>query len=575
MSGFDLEGDLDDVVRSDASDADKLRELTRRSFLIKSSAMAAAAAGLSGGLASSAFARAARYEATAAAAPTLTIASSGAWQGFDPLNLAYIANGPSMELLSACAGTLVQVFLPPSLAAAQKAAAAGKLNGTPALAKSWTVSPDGTTYTFHLQPNAMSGYGNPLVAEDVIWSIERYLSVPTSVTAFLLGLGLITTTSQVTQVDTKTVQIKLPSAPPAYFLPVLGLVWLSIYDSTEVKTHATTSDPYAGTWLTTNIAGHGKYKLESVVTNQSAVLVPNPGFYGAKSKYAKVVQEGVNDQSGRLQLLLTGSAQYAEELTALQLQQVKKNKSDAVTAFTSTRVAFLVLDNKTAPFDTVEVRQGIAMAIPYQEILTSVYKGFALPWKSAFIPWLQGSSDKYWKYNTNPKAAAKALASVKGMSITLTYVEGFGSGQLIAILVQQALNNAGLNCQLQGLLRAEADKLKVTFQIPFFVDDSDSPAVPHPLYNLQYLYTTTAFQNMARYSNSQIDALTAQLEKIPAKNLAAQNKVIDKCNKILMNDLPYIPIAYTGTFGAEAKTVGGVGGNEVGLVYIPSLTPAS
>jgi len=40
-----------------------------------------------------------------------------------------------------------------------------------------------------------------------------------------------------------------------------------------------------------------------------------------------------------------------------------------------------------------------------------------------------------------------------------------------------------------------------------------------------------------------------------------------------MHDLPYIPIAYTGTFGAEAKTVHHVGGDEVGLVYIPSLTP--
>jgi peptide/nickel transport system substrate-binding protein len=326
--------------------------------------------------------------------------------------------------------------------------------------------------------------------------------------------------------------------------------------------------------LTSNIAGHGKYRLVSTVPNQSAVLEPNPGFYGAKSKFAKVIQEGVNDQSSRLQLLLTGSAQYAEELTAQQLVQVRKTKSTAVTPFTSTRVAFLVMDNTKAPFNSVAVRQGIALAIPYQAILSSVYNGFAKPWKSAFIPWFQGSSDKYWKYNTNLKAAEKALKSVKGTSITLTYVEGFGSGQLIAVLVQQALNAAGLNCQLQGLLRAEADKLKVTFQIPFFVDDSDSPAVPHPLYNLQYLYTTKAFQNMARYSNPQIDALTTSLEKTPAKNIAAQNKIVDQCNKILMHDLPYIPIAYTGTFGAESKKVSHVGGDEVGLVYIPNLTPA-
>jgi peptide/nickel transport system substrate-binding protein len=572
MHSINNKDDLDAIVRSGASDEEKLRELTRRSFLVKSTALATAAAGLSGGLARSALA--ATRTATAAAAPTLTLASSGAWQGFDALNLAYIANGPSMELLSACAGTLVQVFLPPSLPAAQRAAASGKLNGTPALAKSWSVSRDGTTYTFHLQPHAASGFGNPLVAEDIIWTIERHLSVPTSVTAFLLGLGLITKPSQVTAINNKTVQIQLPTAPPAYFLQILGLVWLSVYDSTEAKKNATSSDPYAAKWLTTNIAGHGKYRLISTVTNQSAVLEPNPGYWGAKSKFAKIVQEGVSDQSSRLQLLLSGSAQYAEELTAQQLVEVRKNKATAATTFTSTRVAFLVMDNTKPPFNSAAVRQGIAKAIPYQEILSSVYKGFAKPWKSAFIPWFQGSSDKYWNYHTDLKAAAQLLRSVKGQSVTLTYVEGFGSGQLIAVLVQQALNAAGLNCQLQGLLRAQADKLKVTFQIPFFVDDSDSPAVPHPLYNLQYLYTTKAFQNMARYSNPQIDALAARLEKTPAKNLAAQNKIIDQCNKILMKELPYIPIAYTGTFGAESKKVSHVGGDEVGLVYIPSLTPA-
>ncbi len=570
MSFVNDNNDLDAVVRSSASDEAKLRELTRRSFLVRSSALAAAAAGgLSGGFARSAVAA---TRASAAAAPTLTVASSGAWQGFDPLNLAFIANGPSMELLAACAGTLTHVFLPAGESAARKAAAAGKLDGTPYLAKGWDITHGGKVYTFHLQPHAVSGYGNPLTSEDIVWTIERHLSVPTSVTAFLLSLGGITKPTQIRAINAKTVRINLPAVPPAYFLQILGLVWLSIYDSKEAKKHATSSDKYASHWLTTNIAGHGKYKLQSTVPNQSAVLVPNPGWYATKSRYSKVVQEGVNDQSGRLQLLLSGSAQYAEELTALELAKVQTNSGTVVTPFTSTRVAFLVLDNKTPPFDSVEVRQGIAKAIPYAQILSSVYKGFAKPWKSAFIPWFQGSTDKYWNYQTDQKAAAQLLASAKGQSVTLTYVQGFGSGQLIAVLVQQALNAVGLNCQLQGLLRAQADKLKVSFQIPFFVDDSDSPAVPHPLYNLQYLYTTKAFQNMARYSNPQIDALATRLAA--THSISAQNKIVDQCNKILMHDLPYIPIAYTGTFGAESKKVSHVGGDEVGLVYIPNLTPA-
>ena len=565
-------------VRQQPADLSRLQHLTRRHFLLKSSsALALTAVGgvlldaCGGSSSSSSGASTASGGGGSSASKTLTIAAAGAWQGFDVTNSAYIANGPSMEALAACAETLTQVYLPPRFSAATAAAQSGKLNGQPLLAKSWTISDKGSTYTFHLQPDAKSGYGNPLTSADVVWSIDRFLGSPTSVAAFLLTLCLVSKSSQVVAVDDHVVEFRLPSAPPVYFLQILGLVWLSIADSTEAKKHATKSDPYANKWMTTNIAGHGQYMIQSSVPNKTVILVPNPGYYGAKAAYGKIVQEGVDDQSARLQLLLTGTAQYAEELTPLQLTQVAKSSSTSVTPFTSTRSAFLVMNNTKPPFDKPEVRQAIARAIPYDSILASVYRGYAKLWKSAFVPWMQGSSDKYWDYETDAAAAAKGLASVKGTQVTLSYVEGFGAGQQIAVLIQQALNAAGLNCQLQGLNRALADKLKVTFQIPFFIDDSDSPAAPDALYTLQYLYTTKGFQNMARYSNSSVDSLTAQLAKVPAKNLAAQNRIIDKCNRLLMQELPYIPIAYTGTLGAEAKTLGGVGGTEVGLVYYPKL----
>ena len=50
----------------------------------------------------------------------------------------------------------------------------GKL--VPSLAASWTVSPDATTYTFKLQPNAKFHNGDPIEAKDVKWSWERALN---------------------------------------------------------------------------------------------------------------------------------------------------------------------------------------------------------------------------------------------------------------------------------------------------------------------------------------------------------------------------------------------------------------
>ena len=186
--------------------------------------------------------------------------------------------------------------------------------------------------------------------------------------------------------------------------------------------------------------------------------------------------------------------------------------------------------------------------------------------ETLITPWFQGATDQYWKYETNLAAARAQLASVKGMQVTLSYVQGFGAGQQIAILVQKGLNAAGLNCQLEGLLRAVADQRKVQGGIDFFVDDSDSPAVPSPLYNLQLYFTTTSFQNtLSHYQNPDIDKLAKSLAKNP--NLNQQAHIANLAQKILMRDLPFIPIAYTGTNGAHAKSLSGIRSHEIGLPY--------
>lgn len=554
-----------------------LQRLTRRALLARSSA----AAGLlfAGGGALSACGSSTKQttgsHTNSPATPTkvVTVAAAGAWQGFDMANPAFIANGPSLEIVQATCDTLVEVRLPASFAAAKAAADAGKLNGAPALASSWTALDGGHVYEFHLQRHAGSGFGNPLTAEDVVWSMHRLLSIPGAIGGALLGLTGLTKPSQVTAMSTHTLRFRFPAPPPAYFLQILGLPWLYVIDSVEAKKHATRSDPWATKWLRTHTAGHGMYVLQSTVPNKTAVLVPNPHYYGQKAPFAKITQVGVDDQSSRVELLLTGNAQYAEELTPLQLSKVASTGGMEVTRFTSTRVAFLVMNNTIPPFNTPELRQAIARAIPYDTIISTVYKGFAQPWRSAFIPWFQGSSDRYWQYHTDPAAAAAGLKSVKGMSVTLNYAEGFGAGQQIAVLVQQALNAAGLQVQLQGLTRAVADQKTVSKEgIPFYIDEGDSPAAPDPLYNLQYLYESPGLQNMAHYSNPQINRLTAQLAK--TSGLAAQNAIVDHANRILMHDLPYIPLAYTGTIGASAKALGNVSGTEVGLVYYPNLAPA-
>jgi peptide/nickel transport system substrate-binding protein len=371
---------------------------------------------------------------------------------------------------------------------------------------------------------------------------------------------------QMKVVNPLTLEIQLAAPPPPYFLHILGLPWVPIFDSTEAKKHATSSDPFAQDWLDKNIAGFGPYRLKSTVPGRRVILEANPNYWGGVRKIKTIIQDGIDDSGSRLQLLLSGTADYAEELTPLQLDRVARHPKTAVTNFTSTRVAFLTMNVTKPPFNTPQLRQAIARAIPYDDILKTVYRGRARRWKTLITPWFQGATDEFWRYDTDLNAARAELAPVKGTQVTLSYVKGFGAGEQIAILVQKGLNAAGLNCQLEGLLRAVADQRKIQGQIDFFVDDSDSPAVPSSLYNLQLYFTTTAFQNaLSHYQNPDIDTLVKSLAKNP--HLNQQTRIIRIAQKILMRDLPFIPIAYTGTNAAHVKNLTGIRAHEIGLPY--------
>ena len=494
---------------------------------------------------------------------TMYVASSGAFQGFNPDKPATIASGPSLQNVIACYDSLTDVAIPADYAAAKKLGAKG-YPALPKLARSWDVTSGGKVYRLHLRPNVRSGRGNRFTANDVVWSLSKAMDGK-FVAAFLLALCGILKPDQLKVVNPLTLDITLAAAPPPYFMQILGLPWLPIFDSTEAKKHATSSDAFAQDWLDKNIAGFGPYRLVSTIPGKRSILEANPNYWGKKPQITRITQDGVDDSGSRLQLLLSGVADYVEELTPLQLDQVARSSRAEVTNFTSTRVAFLVMNNLKAPFNTPALRQAIARAIPYNDILKTVYRGRARRWKTLITPWFQGATDQYWRYDTNLNAARTGLASVKGTQVTLNYVKGFGAGEQIAILIQKGLNAAGLNCQLEGLLRAVADQRKVQGQLDFFVDDSDSPAVPSPLYNLQLYFTATAFQNMAHYKNPDIDTLAKNLAKNP--NLNQQSNIVKIAQRILMRDLPFIPIAYTGTNGAHAKILGGLRSHEIGLPY--------
>lgn len=506
----------------------------------------------------------------AAGSTTFTVASSGACQGFNPDKPATIASGPSMTMVIACYDSLTDVVIPNTTEDAAKAFAKG-LPVTGKLAEKWEASKDGKTWRFYLRKGVKSHAGNTLTVDDIVWSFDKAIK-GNFVAAFLLALlnGVADTSKQIKKIDDLTFDLTLANAPNSNFLPIFGLPWIPIYDSQAAKKGATDKDPYAQDWLNANVAGFGPYKLNQWVQGQRVVLDPHAGYWGGTPNLGKIVQNAVDDSSARLQLLLSGQADYADELTAVQLDQLDKNSKTKVTRFASTRVAFLAVPNNAEPYNTADFRKGMAMAIPYDQIVNTVYRGRAERWKTLITPWFQGATDEFWKYDTNP-TAAKAALSKYSKGITLSYIQGVGPAQEMAILIQKGFNDAGLKTELRALDLASANTAKTQGTIGLWIDTTDSPAVPSVLYTMQLYFTSTAFQNnLSNYKNPDMDKLAKVLAANPDPK--QQRKIIRIVQQKLLNDLPLIPLVYTGTLAGQSKRITGVRAHEIGLPYYQDIS---
>jgi len=162
-------------------------------------------------------------------------------------------------------------------------------NGTvePVLSKDYTVSDDGLTYTFKLQPGVKFHSGAPLTSKDVKFSIER-VAAPESKSSRKSSLKTIT---GIETPDDETVVVKLSSR--SISLPYnLSYVWVVNDEATDFQSKEDGTGPYA---------------LEDWRRGSSLAIKRFDDYWGTKPKNEEVVFQYFTDASALNNALLTGS----------------------------------------------------------------------------------------------------------------------------------------------------------------------------------------------------------------------------------------------------------------------------
>ncbi|MDY3330879.1 MAG: ABC transporter substrate-binding protein [Pelistega sp.] len=292
----------------------------------------------------------------------------------------------------------------------------------PGLASAWE-NIDTNTWKVTLRPDIKWSNGEPLTAEDIIFSIERARSVPGSVAPFTT---YVRTIESVTAQDPQTLIFK--TSQPTPDLP-LNLASIYIVNKKAVDGTAT-EDFNSGKAL----VGTGPYTLDSYTPGKGFIAKANPHYWGEKVLWDKVDYRYTSDAAARTAALLAGDVDVIDKVSFADLKTLQNDQRVNVFTYNGLRVFFLqpsfnpnpsqyITDNAGKPLDKnplldVRVRQALSLAINREAIVDRILQGGATP-TNQWMP--EGAVG----YNPAVKVAPADTEKAKALLAEAGYPEGF------------------------------------------------------------------------------------------------------------------------------------------------------
>ncbi|WP_115790345.1 ABC transporter substrate-binding protein [Arthrobacter silvisoli] len=284
------------------------------------------------------------------------------------------------------------------------------------LATSWTVSPDGKSYTFKLHPGAKFANGNPLDAEAVRYSIMRNLTIGgCGALGLQIGLTDPPLISNVVVVDPQTVRLELSRAYPA-ILVTLAQSRGSIYDPKVIKEHGEDQKGVPNQWLASHTASSsGPYVLDEYVANNYAVLTRNPNYYGEPAKEAEVRVNFITSIPTLMLQARRGEADVTLGLPPYVVHQLSQEDCCRVTSAPAFAPVTVSLDNSSGTTANPKLREALTYAVPYEQIKASVAYGYADSYYGPFVPGIPGFDAQRSAPRPLDKDKARALVKESGL----------------------------------------------------------------------------------------------------------------------------------------------------------------
>ncbi len=463
-----------------------------------------------------------------------------------------------------------------------------KGNTIPGIAKSWDVSNNGLTYTFHLR-DAKWANGDDVTAQDFVYSWHRIIKNAGNY-AYMLGsegasiknadslidLGTTATDEQLNTLgikatDDKTVVVDLEKNVP-YFV---GLMSFPCYFPQNQKFVEKCGKNYAT--KPEYILGNGAYKMTKWIKGNKATFTKNDKYYDAKSVKTKNLEMYlVQDPKTAAQNFDNGKVDYATINSTL----VDKYKGkDTFKAIREGYLAYLICNFKADTTANKNLRHALSYAINRKDLCDNILKDGSQP-ATGFVPAqlckspsgkdFREESGKYVDYDVKKAQeyldVAKKELGTDTITVDLLYGTDESPMDTFAEYLQGSFTKLkGLKVNMVATVKKDRiynREASGNFQIAC---TRWAPDYADPTTFLNVLASSNS-NNYGKWENAQYNSLLKQAQNETDVN-KRWNELLE-AEKVMMDDMPNIPVVQTGTAALQAKNVKGLVHNTVSTPYV-------
>jgi peptide/nickel transport system substrate-binding protein/oligopeptide transport system substrate-binding protein len=367
------------------------------------------------------------------------------------------------------------------------------------LAKSWSLSKDGLTWTFNLRKGVKFQNGNDLTAEDVVYSLERLrdpaVSSPRS--------WLLTNVKQVVADSATKLRIVL-TRPFSPLLSLLAMPNAYIVDRVEVERYGD-QRTYG-----LNPVGSGPFRLEKIVPGESVSFVVNADYFAGRALVDGITFRVMRDGQQTLSAFETGNLQLADVPSGAIKSVLASSRWQALASVRADLTVYYVAINcERELLADVRVRQALNRAVDATAIVKANLPGLAEAATGPIPPGVEGRSEQVSPYPYD-QAAATALLREAGFTQSAPFELIYrGSNNAIVNSIVTALGRAGVKVKAVGLDRegfframSEGD-----YDMAWCSWSADYPEASNFLWPTFHSANKGDAGNRARFGDAQIDAL--------------------------------------------------------------------